>query len=92
MQPYTNNGYLIQIGPEPGSNYGSIVNINCKDVEYPANGECTDRWQYYNGTDWDYDQTVTIDCTGMFYRKTSHAQIKLLKITYKLNYTTILMY
>ena len=28
-----------------------------------ANGDCTDGWIFYNGTGWDYDPTMMIDCT-----------------------------
>ena len=56
-----------QIGATPGENYGSVVNIYCKDIDYPANGECDYGWLYYNGTDWTLDPTLTTFCTGSLY-------------------------
>ena len=40
------------------------MNVVCKDIDLPANGECTFGWLYYNGTAWDLDRTVMIDCKG----------------------------
>ena len=61
--------FFNQIGDTPGKAYGSVLNIDCKDIEYPANGDCTFGWLFYNGTDWDLDRTITIYCKGSFFIK-----------------------
>ena len=58
--------FINQIGDTPGENYAYVANVACKDIDLPANGECTDGWIYYDGNDWADDTTVAIDCTGIF--------------------------
>ena len=41
-----------------------MINPSCKNIEYPANGECRSGWYYYNGTEYSPDLTVTMECTG----------------------------
>ena len=45
-------------------NKGIVVNIACKHLEFPANGDCTSGWIFHNGTDFDFDRTVILDCKG----------------------------
>ena len=59
--------FINQIGDTPGENNGSVANIACKDIDLPANGECTEGWMYTDSNDWVVDPTVAINCRGRFF-------------------------
>ena len=54
------------IGPEVGSEYGRLFNLNCGNSENPANGNCTYGWFYYNSESqtWNYDINMRIQCAN----------------------------
>ena len=40
-----------------------VINFDCRDTEFPANGDCDDGWYVYiNDTLILPDQTASIDC------------------------------
>ena len=55
---------MKQIGSTPGGSQVGTFNVACKDVEFIANGLCSDGWHYHDGTDWVVDSTVVVDCIG----------------------------
>ena len=56
--------YVHQLGPTLGEDNAYVANGECKDIDMPANGDCTSGWYVSAGNKWIMDPTVTIDCKG----------------------------
>ena len=60
------------MGPTAGADQVLLINPNCRNLDFPANGECVDGWYYYgnpSGRPFTPDPTVRIDCIGIYHKK-----------------------
>ena len=49
---------------ELGSTNGKLYIGGCGDTIYLPNDKCSSRWNYWSGTEWKSDTTLTITCSG----------------------------
>ena len=58
------NMIFIQIGHSPGAITANVLNVLCKDLPNPINGQCIGGWLYADDGDVFSDPTVTTTCKG----------------------------
>ena len=52
------------MGPTPGGKGGSILNMDCDNVDFPTEPHCTRGWEYASKTRWEDDNTIRLYCKG----------------------------
>ena len=54
----------LQVGSYAGVTIGFIANGHCDNVTDPAGGSCNAGWKFLNGSKWNLDMAISIECRG----------------------------